>query len=137
MDRLSIVLVALATASPAAAQQPQRVFTNVVNSRPQREIVSVWREVQRALPVPDSIVTTQTPLKWRPEIVGIGYVPPVRSNWGETRVSRPTPVVQPMFINGIFAGPSPSGNWMSTSIGRPIVDVRIINDPTHGGRRTR
>ena len=130
MDRLAIVLAALATASPAAAQQPQRVFTNIVDGRPQREIVSVLRVVQPAARVPDSIATTPVlERNYKRPLGPSAYVPPASASlprWGETRVSRPTPTPAPWFINGIYMGPSPSGHWTSTSIGRPIIDVNIV-----------
>jgi len=122
------VLLALATAAEA---QTSIVYTNVVDGRAYRQsIVRVERPAQLAAPVPASIVTTEVPPRnYKTPIGAASYVPPTRSPWGETRAARPTPVEQPWFINGIYAGPSPSGNWMSTAVGRPIVDVNVIGIP--------
>jgi hypothetical protein len=115
-------------ATPAAAQQA--VYTNVVDGQRVGRIVKVQRETQRAAPVPPSITTTEVlPRNYKGPLGPTAYVPPVRSNWGRTRVERPEVPPQPSFVNGIYAGPSPSGNWMSTSIGRPVVDVNIISRP--------
>jgi hypothetical protein len=123
---VAIALAALvATASPAPAQQ--RVYTNVVDGRPQREIVTVLREVRPAAPVPPSITTTPTPVGWTPERGGSSYVPPARA---PVAPARPAPA--PWFINGIYAGPSPNGRWLATSIGRQTIDVNIVG---RSGRR--
>lgn len=115
-------------AAPAVAQQA--VYTNVVDGQRAGRIVKVQRETQPAAPVPPSITTTEVlPRNYKRPLGPTSYVPPVRSNWGETRVERPVVQPQPWFVNGIYAGPSPSGNWMSTSIGRPVVDVNIVGTP--------
>lgn len=115
----------LAVAAPAAAQSV--VYTNVVNGRAQHEIVRVVRVVTPAAAVPPSIETTLVlPRNYKPPLGARSYVPPARV---AAASSIPAPKPQPWFINGVYAGPSPSGNWMSTSIGRPIVDVRIIDTP--------
>jgi hypothetical protein len=131
MRPAAIALAALvATASSTAAQQV--VYTNVVDGQRVNRIVRAERTHQPAAPIPPSITTTEVlPSGYRRPLGPSGYVPPASASlprWGETRVSRPTPVVQPRFINGIYAGPSPSGHWTSTSIGRPI-DVNVIGTP--------
>lgn len=125
----------LCNSGTAAAEQapPQRltvVYTNVVDGRPVRDtIVAVVRPAQPAAPVPPSITTTPVlPRNWRPPAGPTSYVPP-KPVAATTTARRYRPAPAPWFINGIYAGPSPSGTWMSTAVGRPIVDVRIIDTP--------
>jgi hypothetical protein len=132
----AVVLVALlASASWASAQSV--VYTNIIDGKPYRQtIVRVERPAQPAVPVPPSIATTPVlPSNYRVPLGAGSYVPRTRSPWGDTRVSRAVKPEQPMFVNGIYVGPSPSGNWTSTSIGRPIVDVRIIDAKGSSRRR--
>jgi hypothetical protein len=119
------VALLLVVAAPAAAQSV--VYTNIVDGRAQHEIVRVVRVVTPAAAIPPSIETTLVlPRNYKPPLGARSYVPPSRV---AAASSIPAPKPQPWFINGVYAGPSPSGNWMSTSIGRPIVDVRIISTP--------
>lgn len=132
LQRLGIKVAIGLLVSTAASAQTTTVYTNVVDGRAYREtIVRVERAAQPAAPVPDSIRTTVVlPRNYRAPVGAGSYVPPrSASPWGETRVSRPTPVEQPWYVNGFYVGPSPTGNWMSTSIGRPIVDVNIVGRP--------
>jgi hypothetical protein len=127
---LACIAALLASASTVAAQT-STVFTNIVDGRAYRQsIVRVERPAQPAAPVPPSITTTPVlPKNYQPPLSASSYVPPTRSNWGETRVSRPVKTEQPMFINGYYVGAAPSGNWTSTVVGRPIVDVNVIGTP--------
>jgi hypothetical protein len=132
MNRIPIALAALlAMASTAAAQRPTVVYTNVTDDgRRINRIVKVVRVTMPAAPVPTSIVTTPTPVGWTPEIGGSSYAPPRPTATVHLRPRRP--VRQPLYVNGIYVGPSPNGLWTATSIGRPIVDVNIVSR-----RRTR
>ena len=129
LSRTGAALALVVATVGLAEAQTSTVYTNVIDGRAYRQsIVRVERPAQPAAPVADSIQTTVVlPRNYRTPI-GVGsYAPPrSASPWGETRVSRPSPVQQPMFVNGLYVGPSPSGNWTSVSIGRPIVDVRIV-----------
>lgn len=137
--KTAIALAALlASASTAAAQRATVVHTNVVDGQRIDEIVRVVRESRPAAPVPPSIVTTDVlPRNYKRPLGASSYVPPAPTSRAAT-LPRPSKPVQPWFVNGVYLGPSPSGLWTSTTIGRPVVDVRIINDPTQatrGGRR--
>lgn len=119
------VALLLAVASSASAQSI--VYTNIVNGQRVSAIVKVVRVVTPAAPVPPSIVTTDVlPRNYKTPLGARSYTPPIAA---PVSSSRPVKAPQPWFINGIYAGPSPTGNWMATSIGRPIVDVRIIDTP--------
>jgi hypothetical protein len=135
--RITVVaLAALSFAGPVTGQTAA-VYTNVIDGRAYRQsIVRVERPAQPAAPVPSSIQTTPVlPRNYRAPLGASSYVPPTRSNWGETRVSRPMKTEQPWFVNGFYVGPSPSGNWTSTSIGRPIIDVNIVSAKGPAPRR--
>jgi hypothetical protein len=138
MSRIAIAFAALlATASIAAPQDASVVYTNIVDGQRVDHIVRAERARQLAAPIPPSIVTTPVlPRNYKTPLGARSYVPPVPSSMAAA-LPRPSKPVQPWFVNGVYLGPSPNGLWTSTSIGRPIVDVRIINDPTHGSRRTR
>lgn len=119
------VALLLAVALPASAQSV--VYTNLVDGQRTDAIVRVVRVLPPAAPLPSSIVTTEVlPRNYRPPLGASSYVPPPAA---PASSSRPVKPAQPWFINGIYAGPSPTGNWMSTSIGRPIIDVRIVSTP--------
>lgn len=129
-------LLLLAVAPQVDAQSV--VYTNVVNGRPQAEIVRVVRVVQPAAVIPSSIRTTEVlPRNYRPPIGPRSYEPPAVAAATTTRSQRQQRVTQPWFINGIYAGPSPNGLWTSTSIGRPIVDVHIVSTQRSHARRRR
>jgi len=118
----------LMLAAPAAAQSV--VYTNVVNGRPQAEIVRETRWVQPATPVPPSLrdhVPVVLPRNYKRPLGPTYYLPPVRA--AAAPALPPVRQPQPWFINGIYVGDSPSGNWTSTVIGRPIVDVNIVSTP--------
>ena len=138
MNRIAIALATLvATASAAAAQGASVVYTNVVDGQRVDHIVRAERAPQPAAPIPLSITTTPVlPRNYKRPLGPSGYVPPPMPQ-NTAFDMRPVKQPQPMFVNGVYLGPSPTGNWMSTTIGRPVVDVRIINDPVHGSRRTR
>lgn len=127
------VALLLAVAGSAAAQQPQRVYTNVVDGRPQRAVIVMeMRVVKPGLPVPASLPGTPLPPpRWRPETGGTSYVPPQRAAAPSIPAAKP----QPWYVNGIYMGPSPSGSWTSTVVGRPIVDVNVIGTPRQPERR--
>jgi hypothetical protein len=134
--RIAVVaFFAWLTLTSAVTAQTITAYTNVIDGKPYRQsIMRVERPAQPAAPVPPSIVTTEVLARnYRAPLGASSYVPPTRSQWGETRVSRPSPSPQPLFVNGIYAGPSPSGNWTSTSIGRQIIDVNVIS--TKGRRQ--
>jgi hypothetical protein len=126
--RIFALLHLVLAAAPAVAQQA--VYTNIIDGQRTGTIVKVVRETKPAAPVPPSIVTTEVlPRNYKRPLGPTSYVPPVRSNWGETRVERPVVRPQPWFVNGVYLRPSPNGNWMSTSTGRPVVDVHIVSTP--------
>lgn len=115
----------LLLAAPAGAQAV--VYTNVVNGRPQAEIVRETRPHAPAAPVPASIVDTPVlPRNYKRPLGPSSYVPPVRA---VAAPAIPARQPQPWFVNGIYVGNAPSGNWTSTVIGRPVVDVNIIGTP--------
>lgn len=125
---LGVKVCILLLALPAVAGAQAVVYTNVVNGRPQAEIVRETRPLQPAAPVPASIVDTPVlPRNYKRPLGPTYYLPPVRT-------AAPAPAVpvkqpQPWFVNGIYVGNAPSGNWTSTVIGRPIVDVNIVSTP--------
>lgn len=139
MNRIAIALALVATASAAAAQGPSVVYTNVVGGQRVDRIVRAERAHQPAAPVPPSITDTPVlPRNYKAPLGPTGYVPPVRAAAAPPRVRERRQPPAPWYVNGIYAGPSPSGNWMSTSIGRPIIDVRIISPSrTHSSRENR
>lgn len=120
------LVAVLLVAGSAYAQQPQRVYTNVVDGRPQRTVIVMeLRVVPPAAPVPASLPGTPLPpMKWRPEMGGTSYVPPPRA---AAAPAVPARAPQPWFVNGVYVGNV--GNWTSTAIGRPIVDVNIVGTP--------
>jgi hypothetical protein len=127
MNRIAIALVALLVASTAAAQRPTVVYTNIENGERVDRIIKVVRETKPAIPVPASITTTPVlPRNWRPPLGPTSYVPPPADALATVRARRERPGRQPWYVNGLYAGPSPTGHWMVTTVGRPTVDVRIV-----------
>jgi hypothetical protein len=122
------VFALLASVTPTSAQQI--VYTNVPDGERINAIVRVVRVTTTAAPVPASITTTQVvPANWRAPIGVSSSVPSAGSTWGQTQVSRPVKPIQPLYIDGSYAGPSPSGNWTSVTHGRPVIDVNIVSTP--------
>jgi len=128
---ISVALVLLALPAVAGAQAV--VYTNVVNGRPQAEIVQETRPYRPAAAIPPSMqVGTQVlPRNYRPPLGPTYDLPPVQAAAAPAMRERrhQPPASSPWFVNGLYAGPSPNGLWTITTIGRPIVDVNIVSTP--------
>ncbi len=99
------------------------VYTNVGPS----VIVKEERHVRPAPSIPDSIRVRADELRllgeWR-SLPVLRNAPRVPNVPAQPTSERRTPVSEPLIIDGLYVGPSPSGSW--TSVVTKIPTVRVI-----------